>query len=167
MNYRSKAELLGIPLVHIATSRMKDGKWERGKALGWIAIGDISVGILLSLGGVALGGVAVGGASLGVISIAGVAVGVAAIGGMAIGVVALGGLAVALYAALGGLAVSAKYALGGGAFAQHANDSAAREAIGGSLFFTMGQALMKYSQWALLLLLIPIIANFRKKKGAK
>jgi len=167
MNYRSKAELLGVPLVHIATSRMKDGKYERGKAVGWIAIGDISFGILLSLGGVALGGVAVGGVSLGVISIAGVAFGVAAIGGVALGVVALGGLAVSLYASLGGLAISAKYAMGGGAFAQHANDSAASDVMGKSLFFTIGEAVMRYSRWGLLLLLIPIIANFRKKKGGE
>lgn len=109
--YRSKTEVLGLPLVHIAQG-VDPRTGAPRVARGIIAIGNIAVG-LVALGGFALGGLALGGISLGVFALAGIA----------IGGVALGGLAVGAYLAIGGLAISLTYGLGGLALAPHAIDS--------------------------------------------
>ena len=117
MEYRSGATLLGLPLVHIAMSSVVDGRFRRGVATGWIAIGDVAFGILFASGGIAIGGISLGGVAVGVLSIGGLAVGALALGGVARGIVAIGGAAVAWYAAIGGLAVASHYAAGGVAIA--------------------------------------------------
>jgi hypothetical protein len=109
--YRSKLELLGWPLVHIAQGI--DPETGRPRvARGIIAIGNIAIG-LIAIGGVALGGFALGGLGLGLF----------AFGGIAVGGVALGGLALAIYLAAGGLAISLNYAIGGLALAPYAISS--------------------------------------------
>lgn len=118
MQYRSKACLLGLPLVHVATAEVVEGRYRRGVAIGWFAVGDVAVGVLFSCGGVAVGGFSLGGAALGLVSIGGAALGVLAVGGLAVGIVALGGAAIAWYAAIGGLAVAHDYAIGGLALAR-------------------------------------------------
>src|ERR1019366_1126180 len=90
VDYRSKATLFGLPLLHVvlgidpATGRTRVAK-------GIIAIGGIAKGVV-AFGDVAIGGLAFGG----------LAVGVLAFGGCALGLLALGGLGVGLVAALGG-----------------------------------------------------------------
>jgi hypothetical protein len=118
MEYRSSASFLGLPLVHIATGALIDGRYRRGVATAWFAIGDIAVGVFFACGGVALGGVSVGGAALGLLPIGGFALGLLAVGGLGLGVVAVGGMALAWYAAIGGLAVAHDYAIGGVASAR-------------------------------------------------
>ena len=59
MNYRSNASLLGLPLVNGRTAEMVDGRAQRRIARGWIAVGDIAV--VLSVGGVAFGGISLAG----------------------------------------------------------------------------------------------------------
>jgi serine/threonine protein kinase len=110
--YRSSAEFLGLPLLHI-NGGVSGSRRRRRVAKGWIAIGDIAIGGI-ALGGVACGGIAFGGMSAGFVSIAGLAVGGLAFGGWAIGGVAFGGLAVG-YAAIGGGALG-YYALAGDAY---------------------------------------------------
>jgi hypothetical protein len=107
--YRSEAELFGLPLVHVVSGRGIDPATGRIRvAKGIIAIGPVAVG-----------GLAVGGLSFGVLSLGGMAVGLVALGGVAIGVLlALGGLAIGLVA-VGGGAVG-YYAFGGGALGVHA-----------------------------------------------
>jgi hypothetical protein len=155
LNYQSHRTLLGLPLVHLASGQVVDGRYQRGIARGWIAIGDISLGILFSLGGVACGGISIGGVSLGLITFSGVGLGLICLGGLAlggyaaggfaIGVIAFGGGAIALYdaegglaiaghAARGGLAIASEYAVGGEARAAHANDPAAQEYMATSPF---------------------------------
>ncbi len=103
--YRSSAELFGLPLVHIAGGWHPDGR--RRIAKGIIAIGDIAVGVV-ALGGLALGGLTLGGLSIGIAALGGMAIGVwLALGGLAVGGIAVGGLAVGYYA------------LGGAAFGPH------------------------------------------------
>jgi len=109
--YRSKLELFGWPLIHIAQGIDPDTGRPR-VAKGIIAIGNIAIG-LLALGGVALGGLTLGGLALGVF----------AVGGLAVGGAALGGIALALYLAAGGMAFSLMYAVGGLAIAPHAISS--------------------------------------------
>ena len=122
MEYRSKASLLGLPLVHVATGALVDGRYRRGIARGWIAIGDLAFGVLFACGGIALGGITLAGGAVGLLSIGGVAFGFCAVGGLSVGVVALGGAAVAWYAAAGGLAVAHDFAVGGLALARKVID---------------------------------------------
>lgn len=103
--YRSRTELFGLPLLHVAAG------WDpvtgrRRIAKGIIAVGDIAIGAL-AVGGVALGGVAVGGLGVGLAALGGAAIGVLlGLGGFAAGYVAMGGLAIGVYA-MGGLALGA------------------------------------------------------------
>lgn len=105
--YKSKANLFGVPVVHIKFSRF--GK--PAVAKGIIAIGTVSVGVI-SIGALPVGVVCLGGAALGLFSFGGLAIGLLlAAGGLAVGGMAIGGVAVGL-GALGGLAVG-KIAFGG------------------------------------------------------
>jgi hypothetical protein len=106
--YRSKAQLFGWPLIHIARG-IDPRTGMPYVARGIIAVGNIAIG-LIALGGIAFGGFTIGGLSVGVL----------ALGGLAAGGVALGGVALALFVALGGIAISAMVALGGLALAPHA-----------------------------------------------
>ncbi len=109
--YRSNAEFLGLPLLHINGG--VSGSRRRRVAKGWIAIGDIAIGGI-ALGGVACGGIAFGGLGAGLVSCAGLALGGLALGGWAIGGLAFGGVAVG-FAAIGGGAIG-YYALAGDAY---------------------------------------------------
>ena len=105
--YKSEAELFGLPLIHIAQGvNPKTGAPRVAK--GIIAIGNIALGVF-AMGGFAFGGIAFGGLSIGLL----------ALGGLALGGVTLGGVSLGLFGALGGLAVSAGYAVGGFALAPH------------------------------------------------
>ncbi len=167
MDYKSHATLLGLPLVHIANARLVDGRLQRGVARGWIAIGDISYGVLVALGGVAVGGSALGGISVGLIALGGLGMGLLclgglalggyAVGGLALGIVAVGGGAIAVYdaegglavaghAARGGMAIARDYAVGGHAEAAHANDQAARQHLESSPV-RVGRGLAKRITW--------------------
>ena len=158
VEYRSGWRLLGLPLIDIQFGT-KAGE-RRRPAMGWIAIGDAAVGILvgiggvsvgiISVGGVALGGFTLGGLGLGLIGCGGVGVGFWAMGGLALGYVASGSCAVAWLAAQGAGAFAHGFAVGGVAFAQHANDAAAREFIANTSFFSRADWFMKSGLFALL-----------------
>ena len=105
--YKSEAELFGLPWIHIARGVGPQTGMPR-VAKGIIAIGNIAIG-LLAFGGLSFGGISFGGLSIGLF----------AFGGMALGGVTLGGFSLGLFFALGGLAVSAGYAIGGLALAPH------------------------------------------------
>jgi len=174
VEYRSRGTLLGLPLVHVRFGQPLGAKPEWTK--GWIAIGDRTFGVVLSVGGIAFGGIAIGGLAAGVISVGGVALGLAACGGGAFGLVALGGLAVGglavgggaigylatgggaigWQAATGGLAIAKEFAQGGLAVAHHASDEAARAYFQNSVFFSRAASLMKSSSspWALPVILV-------------
>jgi serine/threonine protein kinase len=109
VDYRTRAHLLGWPLVHMQMGRRLPGTKPR-TARGWIATGERAIG-LFALGGIALGGFTMGGISVGLTSFGGIALAGFAWGGVAIGGVAWGGLAFG-YLAMGGFAVGA-YAFGG------------------------------------------------------
>jgi hypothetical protein len=115
---RSKTEVFGLPLWEIALGPDVLRGEMRGHAKAIFALGDIATGVfalgglargLFALGGVALGGVTLGGLSLGLLvalggcamgfgfSAGGLAVGTVAVGGAALGIVAVGGLAVGIH----------------------------------------------------------------------
>jgi len=105
--YKSEAELFGLPLIHIARGiDPKTGSLRVAK--GIIAIGNIAIGVF-ALGGLAFGGITIGGASIGLL----------ALGGLALGGITLGGFSMGLLLAVGGFAVSTGYAIGGFALAPH------------------------------------------------
>jgi hypothetical protein len=35
MSYQSQGQLLGLPLLHVATGRVENGRYRRGIARGW------------------------------------------------------------------------------------------------------------------------------------
>ncbi|HEX4385164.1 MAG TPA: sigma-70 family RNA polymerase sigma factor [Myxococcales bacterium] len=129
--YKSKATLFGLPLVHI---RLAPPAVDAGPARGIVAVGDRAIGVFalgeqaagfFSVGAVSVGVIAVGGASFGLISLGGFALGAFAFAGAAMGFWASGGLALGWHAAVGGLAAARDLAAGGLALATHANDSVA------------------------------------------
>ena len=133
--YRSRATLLGLPLVHCRSGKLPGQKSQ--PAVGWIACGEKAYGILFATGGVAVGGISMGAASLGLISLGGFSAGLLTFGGFALGAISFGGFAVGLiasggfafawHAAFGGIAAAHELAAGGAALAGHANDVVARE----------------------------------------
>jgi hypothetical protein len=169
----SPARCLGIPLISI---RWNQGAFRGKPAIGWIALGDFSIGLLVSIGGISVGtfsfggislgalsagglvagGMAFGGASLGYWAFGGVALGHMAIGGMAIAsYAAQGGLAIAGYAANGGMAIAHELAVGGKAEAMHVNDAMARQWFADSRFFQAGNWITRNVFWFQTLLILP------------
>jgi predicted Ser/Thr protein kinase len=144
VNYRSKAMLFGLPLLHV-TSGIDPETGRVRVAKGIIAIGDRAKGVV-AFGGLAMGGFAVGG----------LAIGVFAFGGAALGLVSFGGLAVALLAALGGGAI-APIAIGGGAIGLlafggnavglHVSDTVTHDPVAARFFLPWARNLMANMQW--------------------
>lgn len=136
--YRSRATLFGVPLIHFRYSSPDAG--ER-PVFGWIAGGDRAFGLLFAWGGWAVAPVSVGAVAVGVVSVGAVSVGVIglgtfAAGALAIGCVAIGVKAFAWLSALGwetaqsgGFALARLAAEGPIAMAQYANDHPAARAI--------------------------------------
>jgi hypothetical protein len=103
--YKSSTTIGGWPIVHVCAGI--DPVTMRPKvAKGVVAIGNIAVGVV-AVGGLACGPFAVGGVAIGLL----LAVGGAAVGlGVSVGGFAAGSIAI------GGVAVGFVYAIGGGAF---------------------------------------------------
>lgn len=110
--YRSRAALLGWPLLHVAVG-VNPATGRKQRARGIIAVGSMPQGII-AFGDVAVGVIALGIFGYGLISISVVAV----------GVVALGSVAAGLWLALGGVA-AAPIAIGGAALGFYANGAMA------------------------------------------
>jgi RNA polymerase sigma factor (sigma-70 family) len=137
--YRSKLTLGGLPLLDIRFGHSKEEPLVRGKAVGWIALGDIAHGVLFACGGFAVGGIAIGGIAIGALSagwITGglVTAGFIAVGGLANGVMiavghlALGtGISIGWDAATGLVAIARHVASGGIAFAESTHYAATRD----------------------------------------
>ena len=152
--YRSKATLFGLPLVHVAAGiDVATGK--RRIAKGIIAIGDIAHGI-----------VAFGGLAVGVIAFGGAAVGVIASGGFGLGIISLAGIAIALGLGVGGFAIApiamggfayGYYAGGGAAFGMHAAGGNARDPIAREFF--RGWPMMQLMIWNLALGIFGVIVG--------
>lgn len=113
--YKSKRRVFGIPLVHI---NIGVGIYT---ARGIIAIGNISKGLIslgivslgvLSCGVLSLGLVSIASIALGIlVALGGIAIGSIAIGGVAIGVVTIGGLSIGMYS-VGGCSIASEIAIG-------------------------------------------------------
>jgi len=114
---RSKTEMFGLPLWEIALGPNALRGETQGHAKAIFALGDVATGVfalgglargLFAMGGLAVGGVTFGGLSLGLLvalgggaiglgfSAGGLALGTVAVGGAAIGITSIGGLAIGL-----------------------------------------------------------------------
>ena len=168
MRYSSSLSLFGLPLYDVVIPGPGPAGSPAGRAVarGWLAIGPIAIG-LISFGGLSVGGFALGGLAIGLFPVGGLSAGAIAFGGGAIGYWALGGGAIAANAALGGFAAARTYALGGAAFAQHANDAAAREFFSSGFVWPALRSVARHSDWALAVLaclfVLPLLARKRPK----
>jgi len=135
--YRSRAKLFGLPLVHWRSfGKVRRPGEKIQTAIGWIACGERAYGILYASGGIAVGGISTGGLSIGLFAFGGLSIGLLAFGGFAIGAVALGGgaigwvasggMALGWHAAMGGMVAAHNLACGGAALGNHVNDAVAR-----------------------------------------
>jgi RNA polymerase sigma factor (sigma-70 family) len=163
-DYRSRLELLGLPLVHIRFSR---SPVQRTPVKAWIAAGDFAYGVLFAFGGLAIAPVSIGGIAIGLIPFGGLSAGIFAMGGFAFGGWAFGGFALgwqtfggcalAWNAATGGLAIARDFAMGGVAHAAQANNEIASQFMKASSFFRLMEILSHYMGWLNLLWLIPLV----------
>jgi len=172
--YRSRWELLGLPLVHIRMTRAAGSDARQMPVKAWFAVGDSAFGVLFAFGGMAVAPVAIGGLAIGLMPWGGIALGVLAVGGFAFGGWAFGGFAIGWYAfggcalawnaAVGGLAVARDFALGGIAHAAQVNNAIAESFVRGQPFFQKMEAFSRHLFWFNLLWLIPMLAWWRKLK---
>lgn len=166
--YRSRVELLGLPLIHI---RLKNSTGQRSPVKAWIAAGDCAIGVVFAFGGLAIAPVSLGGAAIGLISWGALAVGGFAAGGFALGGWAFGGMtmgwqsfggcALAWNAAMGGLAIAREFALGGVAQATQANNEAASQFMKSHYFFKNMELLSHHIGFLNLFWLVPLIGWWR------
>ena len=172
--YRSKAGLFGLPLVHLRVG----ASWtnQRKPVKAWIAIADdLAIGVIfafggmaiapLCIGGFAVGGIVFGGFGAGILCYAGFSVGIWAVGGFASGLMAIGGCAAGWNAAVGGVAISHQFAQGGVAVATYANDAMAQAYFNNSAFFRNAYLLVTKWLWPTLLVsLLPSLLIWRATK---
>jgi hypothetical protein len=146
LDYRSKATLFGLPLLHVTSGPDPETGQER-IAKGIIAIGGRARGVL-AIGGTAFGVIAMGGVTTGFISFGGFATGLFAFGGLSVGLVgALGGVAVAPVA-VGGAALG-YYSFAGSAFGVHPLGSNANDPEARAFFHPWGPAMINHVGWIL------------------
>jgi len=134
--YKTRATLFGVPLVHVKFSAADQGD---PYIVAWIAGGDRAVGILAAWGGIAIAPFSVGSISIGLVTLGSLGIGVisigtVALGGLSIGCATMGYKAYAWLSALGwqtaaggGFNIARIAAEGHLAFARHANDPVARQ----------------------------------------
>jgi RNA polymerase sigma factor (sigma-70 family) len=168
--YRSRASLFRLPLVHVRIGDRFDVV--RGPVKAWIAIGGShTIGVLFASGGLAIapisfGGIAIGllpfGAiSLGIFSLGAVSVGVWAYGAAAIGWQIFCGCGFAWNAAMGGVVVARDFADGGIAHAAQANTELAWQFFQQQPFFRIARVISNHALWMMLLWVIPVSLQSR------
>jgi RNA polymerase sigma factor (sigma-70 family) len=167
--YRSKASLLGLPLVHVRVGDRFD--FLRKPVKAWIAAGHYSVGGLFAMGGVAVAPFSVGALAIGLVPFGGFSLGVMPIGAMALGIWAFGGMAIGWQAsgfgalawntAGGNFTAAHDFAVGNFAHATNANNDVARQFIVASPFFNCIRVIRQYWVWLNLLWIVPLFLQWR------
>ena len=134
-DYISKSRLLGFPLFHFRLSTAEEGS---RPVVAWVAGGDRAYGLLFAWGAFAVAPFSIGAVSIGLFSLGAVSLGIFCVGSIGFGPLVLGamGYGYIVYASLsavgwqlaqgGGFAIARWFAEGSVAFAEHANDAAAR-----------------------------------------
>lgn len=175
--YRSRANLFGMPLVHIVIG-------DRFAALkkpvtAWIAVGNRAFGGLFAFGALAVAPVSIGGFVAGFLSFGGLSVGMIALGGIAAGVWPLFGgalvgwqafdgcFAIGWNATAGAFALAHDFALGRFVHAAQANNEAARNFIFPNPFFRCAEFINRHWLWLNLLWLFPFFTLWQTSKKSK
>jgi RNA polymerase sigma factor (sigma-70 family) len=168
--YRSRASLFGLPLLHIRLGDRFDVM--RGPVKAWVAIGSsYAVGVIfasgniavapVSFGGIAIGLLSFGAIALGVIPIGALAVGAWAYGGLALGWQTFGGCALAWNAATGGIAFAQDIARGGIASALQVNNQFADNFFGRNFYFRCAETVSNHGFLVMLAWIIPVAVQAR------
>jgi len=168
--YRSRLQLLGLPLIHLRT-----GGWQNGKVpqpvKAWVAISDgFAFGLVFAYGSVAVAPVSIGACAVGLLAYGAMAVGGLAVGGFAFGLWAFGafgfgwqasaGCAVAWNFASGGqYAIAHQYALGPLARAAQVNTEGVRQLWKSNLFLKTCWKLVPYFFWLMWLWSVPLMIS--------
>jgi RNA polymerase sigma factor (sigma-70 family) len=171
LEYRSRVNLFGLPLVHI---RVGDRFAILKKPVrAWIAVGNRAVGGLFAFGTMAIAPLSIGALSVGLLSVGGLSVGVFALGAISLGIwtcfgaVAAGWqafdgcFAIAWQAAAGNFALAHDFALGRIAHAAQANNDIARQFIEPKLFFRCAEFLNCHWLWLILFWIVPMFIQWR------
>lgn len=168
--YCSKAEVLGLPLIHWRIGDRFSPMKPPVKA--WFAIGDRAIGGAFAFGGLAIAPISIGGLAAGIVSFGGLGLGIITLGGIALGVWPLfgglllgwqsfcGGCTIAWHSAVGNLALAHDYALGRFAWANEANNEVARRIIEPNPFFHAAQFISRHWYYLILLCLGPILIQW-------
>jgi RNA polymerase sigma factor (sigma-70 family) len=168
--YKSRATLLGLPLVHIRIGDRFDVV--RGPVKAWIAIGSShAVGVIFASGGIAVAPISFGGIAIGILSLGAIAIGVLPFGAVSLGVWAYGGLAIGWEvfcgagmgwnAATGGIVASHGFADGGISFGTQTNNLMVKEFVQQNLFFRVARAINNHGVLLMLLWVIPVTLQAR------
>jgi RNA polymerase sigma factor (sigma-70 family) len=163
--FRSRATLLGLPLLHIRLGDRFDVV--RGPVKAWIAIGSShAVGVIFASGGLAIAPISFGGIAIGLVSFGAIAMGIFPLGAISLGVWAYGGLALgwdvfsgigmAWNGATGGIVAAHGFASGGFAIAPEANTPMAAELLRQNLFFRVAEIISHHGLLVTLLWVIPV-----------
>jgi len=171
--YRSRFELLGLPLIHL-----RFGGWQIGAQTqiqkpikAWIAATEgFAFGLLFAYGGVAVAPVSIGACALGLFSYGAMAVGGLAVGGFGLGLWAFAGFgfgwevsagcAVAWHIASGAqYAIAHDFALGAVAQAAQANTDFVRHLVKSNPFFAICWRVVPHFIWLMWLWAIPLIIS--------
>lgn len=169
--YRSRVELLGLPLIHIRFASCAVQPQRKSAVKGWIAISEgFSFGGLFAYGGVAIAPVSIGACGIGLLSYGAMAIGAVAWGGFGFGVWAFGAFAFGWQAFSGGCAIAWNlawgyeyalandYALGAGAVhAAQANTPFAEHLVKSSWGHDFATALAPYFYWLMWVWAIPMM----------
>jgi RNA polymerase sigma factor (sigma-70 family) len=167
--YCSRAQLFGVPLVHI---RIGDRFASlRPPVKAWIAVGHYAVGGLAAFGATAVAPFAIGGFAIGLFTLGGFVLGLGAFGGIALGIAAQGGIAlgwqsagfcaVAWSAANANFALAHDFATGSFAYAVQANTDLARQFINSSLIFRFFRFENRHWLWVNFLWITPLFLQWR------
>jgi len=171
--YRSRLELLGLPLIHL-----RFGGWQTGAPTqiqkpiqAWIAATEgFAFGVLFAYGGVAVAPVSIGACAIGLFSYGAMAVGALAVGGFGFGLWAFAGFgfgwdvsagcAIAWHIASGAqYAIAHQYALGNVAHAAQANTEFVRHLVKLNPFFAACWRMVPHFLWLMWLWAIPLIIS--------
>ncbi len=183
--YRSRLQLLGLPIIHLRTGGRRNGKMPK-PVKAWIAFTDgTAFGVLFAYGSVAVAPVSIGACAIGLFAYGAAAVGVFAVGGFAFGIWAFGamgfgwqasaGCAIAWNLASGGqYAIAHQYALGPFARAAQVNTEFVRQLWKSNLFFQACWKMVPHFFWLLWVWGVPMMlamivqwrAVARRKKTA-
>jgi RNA polymerase sigma factor (sigma-70 family) len=171
--YRSRFQLLGLPLIHLRT-----GGWQSGRPVkelkpvkAWIAADDaFAFGVLFAYGSVAVAPVSIGACAIGLFSYGAMAFGALTVGGFAFGIWAFGAFAFgwqasAVCAIAWNIASGARYAiahqfaLGPIAQAAQVNNELVRHLVRSNPFFEICWKIVPFFLWLMWVWAIPMMIS--------